>query len=288
MLNTLTLPSTVATDEEIAVPSCLVGVVSIEIQDEQKLYSDLSRKLLKLETSLDYSLDEVNEIKEEAEQILIAIDEKQELLMRCDWLITMWDVKNGINHFTSQEEVNAAYKKLIRVQTCPLKKELMNRLDALQKTFEKEETAFSPKELLLEKVFETGNKIFINLGTTGREAIIEEVLKGDGKVETAIAKAEELEASVEALRQYKTTKELKTALEKLPLKHYGNIPEEYEAEILQKLLAHPNWNGLFHLDCLILQYTIQVKQLHEPKQEEIQATLVVNEKLVEQLKLQQV
>lgn len=287
MFNYISLPSTVATDEKITVPSDLTEVVSIGIQDEQNLYNDLSKKLIVLEKSLDYSLEAVNEVKEAAKQIIIAIDDKQELLMRCDWLITMLDVKNRINHLASLKEVDDAYKKLIRVQTCPLKNELMKQLDELKKKFEKEETALSAKETLIESIFETGNKTFINLGTTGRDAIIEEVLNGDGKVETAIAKAEELEASVQFTKKYKTIGELKTALEKLPLKHYRNIPEESEAEVLQKLLDNSNWNGLFHLDRLIYQYTMQVKQLHEHKQDGIQATLVVNDKLIKQFGLQQ-
>lgn len=60
----------------------------------------------------------------------------------------------------------------------------------------------------------------------------------------------------------------------------------YEQEILEKVMAQPKWNGLFHLDLLLRQWTTQVKNLHAPVQEGTLETLVVDEKIVERLGMQ--
>ncbi|ADC49270.1 hypothetical protein BpOF4_06040 [Alkalihalophilus pseudofirmus OF4] len=92
--------------------------------------------------------------------------------------------------------------------------------------------------------------MFINLGITGRHAVLEKVLDGDGKVETAVNKAEELEASVQAVKQHKTIDSLRNALEVLLLQKLATIPAEYGEEVLQKLVDNSNWNGLFQLERL--------------------------------------
>lgn len=146
----------------------------------------------------------------------------------------------------------------------------------------------SAKEQLVEDIFATGNETFINLGTAGREFVLTEVLKETPSVELAIAKAEALEAQVKAAKQSVNVEELKANLESLPLVHLVNVPAEYEQEILQKLLDQPTWNGLFNLDLLIRQYTVQVEKLHNPVQEGIFDTLVLDAKVIERLGVQQV
>lgn len=70
--------------------------------------------------------------------------------------------------------------------------------------------------------------------------------------------------------------------------HLANLSAEYEQEVFQKLLDQPTWNGLFNLDVLIRQYTAQVEKLHNPVQEGIFDTLVLNDSVIEQLGVQQV
>lgn len=58
---------------------------------------------------------------------------------------------------------------------------------------------------------------------------------------------------------------------------------EYEQEVFQKLLDQPTWNSLFNLNVFIRQYTAQVEKLHNPVQEDIFDTQVLDDKVVEQL-----
>ncbi|MCP1143651.1 hypothetical protein [Lysinibacillus endophyticus] len=288
MINISILPSSVATKEHIAVPSVIMGVVSIEVQDEQKVYKELSHKLIELETSLNYSLQTVNEIEKMVNQMIIAIDEKHELLLRCEWLVTMSEIKDKIDKITSLEDIKSARAKLSHVQTCPLKKQLMEQLEQKEANLEPVEVILSSKAALVEAIFESGNETFINLGSAGREYVLEEVLaNGKGTIEETIANAVALEASVQAAKQSSSTAELSQVLESLPLQHFGNIPTEYVEEVLQSLLDNANWNGLFQLDLQIKHTVTQVYRKHNPVQEGPLTTLVIDEKMIEKLGVQQ-
>lgn len=140
----------------------------------------------------------------------------------------------------------------------------------------------SAKEQLIEDIFATGNETFINLGTAGREYVLQQ----SPSVELAIAKAEALEEQVQVAKKATTVEELKAKLEELPLINLAKIPVMYEQEILEKVMAQPKWNGLFHLDLLLRQWTTQVKNLHAPVQEGTLETLVVDEKIAERLGMQ--
>ncbi|BAK17770.1 succinate dehydrogenase/fumarate reductase, flavoprotein subunit [Solibacillus silvestris StLB046] len=262
-------------------------VTSTEVMDEAPLYKQLSKQLIELETTTDYTVEQVQPIREFAEKMFLNIDEKAELLMRCDWLEVMKSIEQDIVTYNSIESVNAAKRQLGKVQTCPLKNELKVKLDELEAQFATAKV-LSAKEQLVEDIFATGNKTFINLGTGGREFVLAEVLKATSSVELAIAKAEALEVQVQAAKHSTNVEELKAKLETLPLVHLANVPVEYEQEVLQKLLDQPTWNGLFNLDLLIRQYAVQVEKLRNPVQEGIFDTLVLDDKVIERLGIQQI
>lgn len=262
-------------------------LTSTEVMDEAPLYKQLSMQLIELETTTDYTVEQVQPIHEIAEKMFLNIDEKAELLMRCEWLEVMKAIEKDIATYNSLESVQTAKRQLGRVQTCPLKNELKAKLDELEGQFATTKV-LSVKEQLVEDIFATGNETFINLGTAGREFVLTEILKETPSVELAIAKAEALEAQVQSAKQSTNVDELKSNIEALPLAHLANVPVEYEQEVLQKLLDHPTWNGLFNLDLLIRQYTAQVEKLHNPVQEGILQTLVLDDKVIERLGVQQV
>jgi len=262
-------------------------ITSTEVMDEAPLYKQLSKQLIELETTTDYTVEQVQPIRELAEKMLLKIDEKAELLMRCEWLEVMKSIEQDIFAYNSLESLQTAKRQLGRVQTCPLKNELKAKLNELEAQFATAKV-LSDKEQLVEDIFATGNETFINLGTAGREFVLDEVLKETPSVELAIAKAEALEAQVKAAKQSANVEALKAKLQALPLVHLANVPAEYEKEILKKLLDQPTWNGLFNLDLLIRQYTAQVEKLHNPVQEGIFDTLVLDDKVIERFGVQQV
>lgn len=288
MINILSLPSSVATSEQVPVPSVLSGAVSIEVQDEQKVYKYLSKQLIELETMLDYPLPTVNEIKEMAKQMMIFIDEKQELLMRCGWLVTMSEIKKEMDKINSLEDIKSVRMMLARVQTCPLKKQLIEQLTQKEAQLEPVEVVQSSKDTFKKAIFESGNETFINLGSAGRGYVLEEVLShGNNTIEEAITKAEKLETSVQAAKQSSSLTELRQALETLPLQNFKNIPSEYEEEVLQTLLDNANWNGLLQLDIQIKHIVSQVCCKYKPVQAGPTTTLVMDEKMIEKLGVQQ-
>lgn len=256
-------------------------ITTKEAMDEASLYKKLSQQLIELETMTNYNVEQIQPIREMVEKMFVAMEEKSELLMRCDWLEVMKAVEQNIATHESLESVQAAKRQLARVQTCPLKTKLKAQLEQLESQFVTTET-LSAKEQLVEDIFATGNETFINLGTAGREYVLQQ----SPSVELAIAKAEALEEQVQVAKKAMTAEELKAKLEELPLINLAKIPAMYEQEILEKVMAQPKWNGLFHLDLLIHQCTTQIKKSYMPVQEGALETLVVDEKVVERLGLQ--
>lgn len=262
-------------------------VTSTEVMDEAPLYKQLSKQLIELETTTDYTVKQVQPIRDIIEKMFLYIDEKAELLMRCKWLEVMKEIEQDIATYNSLESVQAAKRQLDHVQTCPLKNELKAKLEEKKAQFATTKV-LSSKEQLVEDIFATGNETFINLGTTGRKFVLELVLSEQTSVELAITKAEALEAQVQAAKQSANVEELKGNLEGLPLANLSNVLVEYEQEVLQKLVDQPTWNGLFNLDLLIRKYTTQVEKLHNPVQEGIFDTLVLDDKVIEKLGVHQV
>lgn len=282
-----TLPASVATNEEVLVPEILNAGQFIEAVDELALYQQLNKQLSELEVMVDYKDSQVKTIQVQIEKMMIRLDEKEELLMRCEWLITMKDIEGCLAQLTTLEVVKATRSKLSRVQTCPLKKKLQQKLETLEAQLIPVENQLSPKEVLVEAIFATGNETFMNLGSTGRNYVLEEVVKSDGKIETAIAKAKELEAFVQEIKQSRSVAFLHRALKQLPLLNFNTIPVEHEEEVLQILLDNANWNGLFQLDLQIKHTAAQVQRKYNPVQEGAMTTLVIDEKVMEQLGVQQ-
>lgn len=275
-----------ATNETGDKHDLLKSISYTETLDEERYYKDLSKKLFELETKIEYNVDQVQVICEQVEKMFLRLDEKAELLMRCVWLVAMSEVKNEMHKIASLEDIKLARTKLNRVQTCPLKKQLIDQLAQIEAKLEPIEVVLTSKDALVEAILETGNKTFINLGTTGREYVLTEICKVIPSVELAISKAEVLETQVQAAKESTTVKELKAKLEVLPLKHLVKVPAEYEQEVLQKLLDQSTWNGLFNLDLLIRQFTAQIEKIYKPVQEGVLQSLVLDEKVIEQLGLQ--
>lgn len=282
---------TVGTKEEIPLLDILKVEKPIEVVDEMALYQQLSKQLSELEVTVDYTASQVKPIQEKVKKIMINLDEKEELFLRCEWLVTMKEIEGQLDELTTLEAGKVNRAKLERIQTCPLKKELLQKLEALEIKLMPVEKQLSMKEALVEAIFATRNETFINLGSAGRDYVVEEVLTGNGKVETVIAKAEELEAKVQSIKNIKSIDELRQTLLGLPLQYFSAIPSEYEEEVLQFLIENPNWNGLFQLDLQIKQFTSQLdckyNQELEDVQEDIYQTVVLNEKLMEQLGVKQ-
>lgn len=275
--------STVANNGNENTTTFLQTATFTTVYDEELLYKNLSKQLISIEVTIDFSVNQVEMIREQALGMFQLIDEKKELLIRCDWLLTMKEIEGQLPLLDSLEVIQAAKYQLSKIQTCPLKKKLIQKLVDLEEQFRSIQKQLSPQDVLEEAVFETGNETFINLGIAGRKKVIEEALAGDGKVETAIAKAEELEAKVTSLKNVNSIDEFRQVLQGLPLQYFSTTPSKYEEEVLQYLIDNPYWNGLFQLGLQIKHTATQVQRKHKPVQERAMTTLVVDEKVIELL-----
>lgn len=266
----------------------------MENADEGKLYNELNERLITLEVLLTIAREVLNTIEDDAKGLRLFVDEKEEVLMRIDWLERLDEVQQELDDVQTKEEAQKLLRLIAPCQTSPLKKQLTAQLETLAESLpseQVEEVQMTDAEVLMEKAVEEAGDTFINLGKAGRDSVIADVLDQYGKnasIDVVQELTQTLEQRVKALKEVKESSELIEQLDSLPLQQLANIPTEYEEEVLEKLLSTPNWNGLFHLDRLILQYTKQIEHQHTPVQEGVQATLVMNDGLMKQLGVQKV
>lgn len=288
MMDFSSLPGSVAIEGNLLVSPILKGATGFEVKDEALVYKDLSNRLIQIETKTDTEREKVSEIESEAKQIMFALDEKQELLMRCEWLFSLYTVKEQITTITTMNELKSLRTKISSVQTCPLKKKLMEEFSALELTLEPEVLELSGKDTLIEAVFEVGNETFINLGKAGREHILESLFASDSAVtvKQVISATKELEQSVEHLKGIKDLEQFDAALTKLPLASLEKLTVYHRKEVLQELHENAKWSGLFSLDRTLQHVITQCARKVNAEQAiapEIQTTLSINDELMKRL-----
>ncbi|MED4455957.1 hypothetical protein [Metabacillus fastidiosus] len=198
-------------------------------------------------------------IKVLSESFKIASDEKEEVLLRIDWLDRLYKAKEKIKLINTREEAQFLRRLIASVQTCPMKTQLMAELDLLEQLLPAKEMPSektSTGELLMEKTIEEAGEVFINLGKAGREHIVREVLNqyGDNAdVEHIKELSTILERRVESLKEEKDRHQLAMSLEQLPIPLFSRLGDERKEIVINRLIENSKWNGLASLDRMIAQ-----------------------------------
>ncbi|WP_067730234.1 hypothetical protein [Oceanobacillus damuensis] len=270
-----TLPSSVATKEitEFPTEDDKYYVTYTAKIDEQKLYNELSNRLGTLELSLNINIKELNDIEILVNDIHISIDLKDELLFRINWVNKLYLAKEKIAFIDSMDKAKEVNRLITPVQICPLKTSIMKELDTFVKSLSDEYTApeMSPEQNLMAKSIEEAGNEFINLGKTGREYVVAEVIDkyhNGATVEAVKEKTTALEDSIKELTDRKDKKVLLETLKKIPLVNFATIPTERIDIILDQLIQSEPWNGLASLDRLIKQLDRNITHQERVKAEQ--------------------
>ncbi len=240
-----------------------------ESVDERNLYSNLNKRLTILETSLEIDKKELNAIQQESDSFRVSIEEKEEVLLRIDWLHRLYEVNEAIQSVDTKETVEQLRRKITSVQTCPLKNELMATLESLAQSLPSEQTEqsqLSPEQELMEKAVEEAGDAFINLGRAGREYVVTKVIEEFGK-DVPVASIQEavtaLECQVDSLAEIDDTQALQAQLEALPLSNYSRLSTERKQMVAEQLIENKQWKGLASLDRLIHQLDAKLSAAEE-------------------------
>jgi len=246
-----------------------------ENKDEHKIYNDINKRLGVLETSLEMDVEELTSIHKATDSFRIAIDEKEEVLLRVNWLRRLYEVKEVVQSVGAKEYAERLRTMIASVQTCPMKNELMDELNSLVASLPSEQieqVQLSPEQGLMAKAIEEAGEAFINLGKVGREFVVSDALKQFDKKETIEAVREHtkaLEQRVEALTDIKESNGLISQLESLPIPSFNALPTERNGRIAETLIENNKWNGLASLDRMIAHLdkaiTKEEQQLEEDK-----------------------
>lgn len=260
MINYTSLPSSVAELlDEISLPDNYPAFTFTGYIDEKLLFTDINRKLNKLETSTDIDHIELDMVVRLTEQITFAKEEKEEAITRINWLVCLYKAKGEMDEVDTKEKLKKLRSLIAPVQTCPLKNQLLTELDTLEFSLSIEESTTAKQtafELLMERSFNEAGDEFINLGKTGREHVVTEVLIQEGDLANTThvqTLAGQLEQRVRTLLVVTDYAEMILKLGQLPLSIFSSLHEAKKERIADALIQEKGWTGLSSLDRKIIQ-----------------------------------
>ncbi|KAB7706671.1 hypothetical protein F9802_10790 [Bacillus aerolatus] len=234
--------------------------------DEQILYRKLNERLSALESSVKTNNQELAFIHQAAGSFKMALEEKEEVIIRIDWLRRLYEAKEAISSVDTKEEADYLRRLIASVQTCPMKNELVEKIDSLEQSLPSGMQApveLSRHQKLMEKAIREAGDVFINLGKTGREHVITGVLERFGNqanVERVKEQSATLEESVKSLLEVKGSAELISRLEQLPLASFSELSIGRKKALAERLLKNGNWDGLASIDRMIVRLDQGIKK----------------------------
>jgi len=253
------LPSSMAKPlNELDLSEEYIKYTFTEFIDEAKLHTEINTELKKLETSTDVNNIELEKIIRLSEQFQGEQEWKEEALLRIDWLQRLYKAKAEVGLVDTKDKLKQLREVVAPVQTCPLKNQLLTEFDSLEASMPEEATSKEPTEfeLLMENAMNEVGDLFINLGKTGREYVIAEVLKHEGDQATTAhvhTLAGQVEHRVLALTEITDRRKVMAELDQLPLSVFSSLDEVKKERAAEALIQEKGWTGLFSLERRITQ-----------------------------------
>lgn len=239
---------------------------SMTVSDEIALYNDLNARLIDLEKACEIDADVLQSITDDTSKMVFRWDEKEELLLRINWLNRLSKVQEEIGDVATYDQAKKLRGHISSCQTSPLKKQLQDRLDDLLAKLPQEEIEKTATEKLMEFAIENTGDDFINLGRAGREDIVSRLFEqfgGDvpiGKIQEEVTA---LEQRVARLAEIEDAHALQTQLEALPLSNYPRLSSERKQLVAEQLIDGKKWKRLASLDRLVRQLDAKLSAAEE-------------------------
>lgn len=248
-----------AAGEEAVIMDEQVYFTASEQQDEAALYADLHSRLGKLEASVVVDSEGLDKIREAAAGFRLSLEEWNEIKLRIDWLERLYNVSEELEGDVSPLEASQLLSSLAPVQACPLKAELMAKLQTM--------TSDSIEDAMQRALAEAGDD-FVNLGSVGREFVL---AKAGEDVERIRELSRELESVVSELSNVETAALLVGKMETLPLQSLQQLSSDHKITVAGKLLEQHDWNGLAALDRSIGKLVHQLDEEQSVSKETLEA-----------------
>ncbi|MDH4620183.1 hypothetical protein [Brevibacillus sp. AY1] len=226
--------------------------------NERTLFTDIDRKLNKLENSTDFELIDIEELVKLSEQIELASEEKEISLIRIDWLQRLHKAKGELCSADTKEKLKHLRHIIAPVQTCPLKNQLLDEIEFRETAMSEEAISKEHDEfkLLMDCAIKELGDVFINLGKSGREYVITEVQKQqeDGANTVHVKDCvERVVQKVHALLNLTDRVKLIAELDQLPIPIFSNLVVGRKERIADTLIQEKGWSGLVSLERRIAQ-----------------------------------
>lgn len=239
--------------------------------DERTLLTDINERLNKLETSTETNREELDLIISLSEHFQGSIEDRDEILTRIDWLQRLYKANDEIHLIDTVKKVKLFRNLIASVQTCPMKRLLMTKLDSMESSLSEVKNSkadLSHTQLLMEQAINEIGDTFINLGKTARDQIITELFRQLGEkssIEDVRKAAADLEEKVRLLKDVNDLTEFINRLEKLPLSSLSEVEVPKKAVIAGLLMKRNDWEGIVSLDKVILQLNKDITRREQEK-----------------------
>lgn len=261
------LPGSIAVDSiDALLADKKFNYTSMAVSDEMALYNAINVRLIELEKALEIDTAVLQSIIEDTSKMMIQLDEKEELLLRINWLERLLKVEQEIDGVKTHRQANELHRYIFNCQTSPLKKQLQDRLEELLEILPQEVIEQTVTEKLMEFAIENAGNDFINLGKAGREDIVNRLFEQFGE-DVPVKKIQDevvaLEERVARLTEINDVEELQAQLEVLPLSNYPSLSDERKQMVAEELIEFRQWKGLALLDRLIHQLDAKLNATEE-------------------------
>lgn len=257
------------------------GIDFTSHKNKQLVDKALNESLVKLENSTDMHKEELKMIDEETAKYPSAVEEQLDIRQRIGWLHSLYKAKEEIEFIQTKEEASALLLSLTPVQNCPMKLELIKKLESLAMSLTSEVDE-SIEERLMNQALEEAGDDFINMGSNGRAFIIKEVLQTEALNPTITnikAQTAKLALNVERLQSISDKAEFHNLLTKLPLASWTKISADHQDEVISQLMLEGGWDSLMALEQTINRlYQSTVRAEIPNKDTELETGSTINAK----------
>ncbi|WP_100374092.1 hypothetical protein [Bacillus sp. FJAT-45037] len=265
MIDIEKVPATLAEEVSELKSKSLIGYecTTSPSYNEESLYLQLNSDLHYYETQWGWGKAELDSLTKRIQHLIFNDEAREECELRLSWLEKLHKAKDLVASMNNVDDMNHALKLLRSVQTSPLKKELMVKVEEYKKNFIVDELqeeaiidAFSQvkeattAEAVMNVLVEHVGERYINLSKAGRVAVAKEVMKKkdsyshiEDVIQDTTYLSNELEAKVEALANYEDEIQFINQLKQLPIDGYGELSLNSKADIARKIPSMNGWNN---------------------------------------------
>ena len=225
-------------------------ITSMPFVNEAQKVMQIHQQMLALERAEKIEASQIVSLKLAVETLMFEVYEKQLFMRRLNSLETLKELTEALSTELTLKEAQMWQVRLANVgmsaKKQALSKQLKKKVAELQATTQK-----TLKEVWVTELVQSRHKGFINLTSSARDKILEQLMNNEASLEKIDKYIDLLQIDVMNLKKEKDLVEFIEKLEKLPLQSFASYTS-YEKEYVAKMLMEQsNFDTIRALEAMI-------------------------------------